>query len=76
MHTCTNVSTKECTIVGMHSLYNNTLYVSKGFENLGVSKPINVIKNTTSKKLKTFLKTASGFGGCNTAIIFKKINTN
>ena len=62
------------TIIGMHSLYNNTLYVSKGFETLGVSKPINVITETTSKKLKTFLKTASGFGGCNTAIIFKKIN--
>ncbi|MEO8933322.1 MAG: beta-ketoacyl synthase N-terminal-like domain-containing protein [Xanthomarina sp.] len=61
------------TIVGMHSLYNNTLYVSKGFENLGVSEAINVIKKTTSKKLNTFLKTASGFGGCNTAIIFKKI---
>ncbi|MCX7548545.1 beta-ketoacyl synthase N-terminal-like domain-containing protein, partial [Xanthomarina sp. F1114] len=60
------------TIIGMHSLYNNTLYACKGFENLGVSKPINVITKTTSKKLKTFLKTASGFGGCNTAIIFKK----
>jgi 3-oxoacyl-[acyl-carrier-protein] synthase-1 len=61
------------TIVGMHSLYNNTLYTSKGFETLGVSKPINVIKKTTPKELKTFLKTASGFGGCNTAIIFKKL---
>jgi len=62
------------TIVGMHSLYNNTLYASKGFETLGVSKPINVIKKTTHKELITFLKTASGFGGCNTAIIFKKSN--
>ena len=62
------------TIVGMHSLYNNTLYVSKGFETLGVSKPINVITRTKSIELKTFLKTASGFGGCNTAILFKKYN--
>ncbi|TYA52338.1 beta-ketoacyl-[acyl-carrier-protein] synthase family protein [Formosa maritima] len=62
------------TIVGMHSLNNNTLYASKGFKKLGVSKPINVIKKTTSKELNTFLKTASGFGGCNTAIIFKKSN--
>ncbi|MCX7551462.1 beta-ketoacyl-[acyl-carrier-protein] synthase family protein [Xanthomarina sp. F2636L] len=61
------------TIIGMHSLNNNTLYASKGFETLGVSKPINVIKKTTSKELNTFLKTASGFGGCNTAIIFKKL---
>lgn len=60
------------TIIGMHSLHNNTLYASKGFDILGVSKPINIIKKTTTKELKTFLKTASGFGGCNTAIIFKK----
>ncbi|WP_417881895.1 beta-ketoacyl synthase N-terminal-like domain-containing protein [Xanthomarina gelatinilytica] len=62
------------TIVGMHSLYNNTLYVSKGFDTIGVTKPINVITKTTSRELKTFLKTASGFGGCNTAIILKKSN--
>ncbi|WP_191858281.1 beta-ketoacyl-[acyl-carrier-protein] synthase family protein [Hanstruepera ponticola] len=59
------------TIVGMHSIKNNTLYKSLGFETLGVTKPINVIKQTTVKKLRTFLKTASGFGGCNTAVIFQ-----
>ncbi len=62
------------TIIGMHSLHNNTLYASKGFETLGVSKPINVIKKTNQKTLHTFLKTASGFGGCNTSILFKKTN--
>jgi len=61
------------TIVGMHSLKNNTLYASLGFEEMGVSQPINVIEQTTSKQLNTFLKTASGFGGCNTAILFKTI---
>lgn len=60
------------TIVGMHSLYNNTLYASLGFDILGVSKPINVITKTEQKKLNTFIKTASGFGGCNTAVIFQK----
>lgn len=59
-------------IVGIHSLYNNTLYASKGFDELGVSQSINVIKNTTKRPLNTFLKTASGFGGCNTAVVFKK----
>ncbi|AEH01928.1 beta-ketoacyl synthase [Lacinutrix sp. 5H-3-7-4] len=61
------------TIVGMHSLYNNTLYKSLGFSELGVSKALNVISKTQKKPLKTFLKTASGFGGCNTAVIFKKV---
>lgn len=60
------------TIVGMQSLANNTLYPSLGFETLGVSQPINVIEETTHTPLNLFLKTASGFGGCNSAILFKK----
>lgn len=62
------------TIIGMHSLYQNTLYASLGFQELGVSKPLHIIKNTTHRKIKTFLKTASGFGGCNTAVIFQKVS--
>lgn len=62
------------TIVGMHSLKNNTLYASLGFETLGVSQPINIIEKTEYKHLNIFLKTASGFGGCNTAVVFKKVN--
>jgi len=62
------------TIVGMHSLKNDTLFISKGFDELGVSKNINIIKANTPKVMKTFLKTASGFGGCNTAVIYKKAN--
>ncbi|WP_282031690.1 beta-ketoacyl-[acyl-carrier-protein] synthase family protein [Winogradskyella eximia] len=62
------------TIIGMHSLNNNTLYTSLGFEELGVSQPINVITQTTTKKMDIFLKTASGFGGSNLAAIFKKVN--
>ncbi|MDO6596028.1 beta-ketoacyl synthase N-terminal-like domain-containing protein [Oceanihabitans sp. 2_MG-2023] len=62
------------TIVGMHALKNNTLYRSLGFETLGVTKPINVITKTTEKNSNRFLKTASGFGGCNTAILFQKTN--
>ncbi|MDO5971740.1 beta-ketoacyl synthase N-terminal-like domain-containing protein [Flavivirga aquimarina] len=61
------------TIIGMHSLYNNMLYTSLGFDELGVTQPINVIKEVTPKKMNLFLKTASGFGGSNTAIIFKKV---
>ena len=62
------------TIVGMHALKNNTLYKSLGYETSGVTQPINVITKTTQKPLQTFLKTASGFGGCNTAILFQKTN--
>lgn len=62
------------TIIGMHALNQNVLIESKGYRNLGVSKPLNIIKKHTDKQLTTFLKTASGFGGCNTAVIFKKSN--
>lgn len=62
------------TIVGMHFMEKNILFSSKGFSDLGVSKRINIIKDNTPKKLQTFLKTASGFGGCNTAVILKKVN--
>ena len=61
------------TIVGMHSLEQNTLFTSLGFSELGVSEKINVITETAEKELNTFLKTASGFGGCNTAAIFRKV---
>jgi 3-oxoacyl-[acyl-carrier-protein] synthase-1 len=61
------------TIVGIKSLKKNTLIASLGFDELGVSEHINVIKKTEKKELNIFLKTASGFGGCNTAVIFKKV---
>ncbi|GHC42414.1 beta-ketoacyl-[acyl-carrier-protein] synthase family protein [Ulvibacter litoralis] len=60
------------TIVGMHSLHQNTLFTSLGFSELGVSKPLTIITEVAPKEVSVFLKTASGFGGCNTAAIFQK----
>ncbi len=64
------------TIVGMHSMLHNMMYASLGYEVQGTTVPIAVIKTTTAKNLNTFLKTASGFGGCNTAAIFRKHKIN
>ncbi len=61
------------TIIGMHSLQRNTLFASKGFQELGVSKPLKIIEKTKPKQISTFLKTASGFGGSNTAAVFRKV---
>lgn len=61
------------TIIGMHSLQQNTCFASLGFDEIGLTKPLNIIKKTTSKPLQVFLKTSSGFGGCNTAAIFRKV---
>lgn len=62
------------TIIGMHSLHRNMLVASAGFDTLGVSQPLNVISKNIKKELNIFLKTASGFGGCNTAALFKKVS--
>ncbi|HUH28231.1 beta-ketoacyl synthase N-terminal-like domain-containing protein [Gelidibacter sp.] len=62
------------TLIGMQSLHQNTLIASAGFKTLGVSQPLHIITETTQQKLRTFLKTASGFGGCNTAVLFRKVS--
>jgi 3-oxoacyl-[acyl-carrier-protein] synthase-1 len=36
--------------------------------------PVNVIKELRTAKLGKCLKTASGFGGCNAAIILENLN--
>lgn len=59
-------------LVSVQSLKQNTVLPSKGFEKTGVSKPVNVAKEIIQKPLRNFLKTASGFGGCNAALIFGK----
>lgn len=59
-------------IIATWSLRENQLYCSLGFENLGVSVPLNIIRQTQTQKLQSCLKTASGFGGCNAAIVFSK----
>jgi 3-oxoacyl-[acyl-carrier-protein] synthase I len=61
------------TIISAHALLNNELIPTFGFEASGVSMPLNIIKAFESKNLSTCLKTASGFGGCNAAIVIKKV---
>lgn len=61
------------TVMSIQGLMKNTLIPSLGFSNNGVSQPVNVITKVETKALTTFLKTASGFGGCNAAIALRKI---
>jgi len=62
------------TVMSIISAKNNQLIPSMGMEVPGVSKPLNVIQKPENKNIRYFLKTASGFGGCNTAIVFEKMN--
>ncbi|MNK18807.1 3-oxoacyl-[acyl-carrier-protein] synthase 2 [compost metagenome] len=59
-------------IISMESALNNTLIPSKNFEEMGVSQDLNIIKENQPAEIKYILKTASGFGGCNAAIVLEK----
>jgi 3-oxoacyl-[acyl-carrier-protein] synthase-1 len=61
------------TVISIASARNNRLYKSAGFSEIGVSENINIVMQNSDANIKYFLKTASGFGGCNTAVIFEKI---
>jgi 3-oxoacyl-[acyl-carrier-protein] synthase-1 len=61
------------TVIATVCTNRNQLIASKGFNENGVSQNINIIDNNSEKEITYFLKTASGFGGCNTAVIFEKI---
>jgi 3-oxoacyl-[acyl-carrier-protein] synthase-1 len=59
--------------LAIESMRNNELFRSAGFESPGTSKNINVLTDHIAIEVNHCLKTASGFGGCNAAIVFKKI---
>jgi 3-oxoacyl-[acyl-carrier-protein] synthase-1 len=59
-------------IISAQSLRQNIIIPTKGFNEQGDANPINVCSQLISKPLKSCLKIASGFGGCNAAIILTK----
>ena len=59
-------------IVCFHSLKEDIILPTMGFQKIGVTKPINICTSLYKTSLKNCLKTASGFGGCNAAVIFSK----
>jgi len=61
------------TVIAIESANKSMLFESKGFDEIGVSETINVIEKNEERNIDYFLKTASGFGGCNTAVVFEKI---
>lgn len=61
------------TIFSLESLKHQTLFASLGYEEHGVSAPLAVITQNKTSEIKTILKTASGFGGGNSALIIQKI---
>jgi 3-oxoacyl-(acyl-carrier-protein) synthase len=59
-------------IISMESALNHMLIPSKNFEDAGISQLLNIITENRPAEIKYILKTASGFGGCNAAIVLEK----
>lgn len=56
----------------LESMRQNKLIPTKGFEEKNAGINLNIISEVIQKELNTCLKTASGFGGCNAAVLFQK----
>jgi 3-oxoacyl-[acyl-carrier-protein] synthase-1 len=54
------------------TIRKNLLVKTYGFEELGTTESLNVIDRNISKPINNVLKTASGFGGSNAVVLFKK----
>ncbi len=59
-------------IMAVHSLKNNMVFKTLGFNAMGVSQPVSVISQSSPLHMQNCLKVASGFGGCNAALLFFK----
>lgn len=59
-------------VIATHAIKNGLIFPSSGYTENGVSKPLEICTKLTKKPVKHILKTASGFGGCNAAMIFSK----
>lgn len=57
------------TIFCMEQLKTGILYGTLGFETLGVPMPVTVYGTHQPMPMKCCVKTASGFGGCNAAVV-------
>ena len=59
-------------IISLECLRHNMLLPSLGYQKQGTSLPLAVITTLSEQPLKRCLKTASGFAGTNTAVLFEK----
>ncbi|UII34789.1 hypothetical protein LVD17_13325 [Fulvivirga ulvae] len=61
-------------IIAIKQMRENELIASKGFQAAGTSKDLNVITEMNAiGGCEYILKTTSGFGGCNAAVVYKSI---
>ncbi|MCK5775321.1 MAG: hypothetical protein KAH25_04055 [Bacteroidales bacterium] len=61
-------------IIVIRNLIDQTILKSLGYTENGVPMPLNIIQATKQWPMKHVIKTASGFGGANAAVIFSKLD--
>lgn len=61
------------TIISMHAVNDHTIMGTRGFDNLGVSRQLNISSANIETGKLSFVKLISGFGGCNAAMLFSRI---
>jgi 3-oxoacyl-[acyl-carrier-protein] synthase-1 len=59
-------------IITIASMKEDLILPTMGFREHGVTKPIHVTRSLLHTPLDHCLKTASGFGGCNAAVLYSK----
>ncbi len=64
------------TVIALAFAQENAIPVSIGYEEHGLTLPLNITTKPIEQPINLVLKTASGFGGSNTAVIFKKIEVD
>jgi 3-oxoacyl-[acyl-carrier-protein] synthase I len=58
--------------IGVESIRSSVMIPTKGFREPGVAEEINICSTLKQAPVSFVLKTASGFGGCNAAMVFGK----
>ena len=59
-------------VISMCAIKDGTIPGTYGFETLGVTNPLRMVKDTEATTKRCFVKMLSGFGGCNVAMLFTK----
>jgi len=59
-------------IISTRALKDDTILKTYGFDTLGVTNPLDIVKEVRTTNRRRCLKMLSGFGGCNIAALFTK----
>ncbi|MBO9151055.1 beta-ketoacyl-[acyl-carrier-protein] synthase family protein [Chitinophaga sp. GCM10012297] len=60
-------------IIGMYGMREEVVIPTAGFASSGISHPLMVSSQLEPRPMAHYIKTTSGFGGCNAAMVFSKV---